>query len=188
MGVVAAQLDGGAGFHGGAHRGGEFKPHKVHGRSLFVVLAVQVFVGNGVDAGVAFHFHKHAVFDADQAGQLALAFVDVGVLDHHRGLPVGAIGHQRGIGPDFLLDALFFKDLFNAQHLLDLVAHRQLALEVQRDVVAQVHGAQLAVGHDIGLVLFAVLAVGLQRHEAVAGDLSGDLHGRGVLEGFQRRP
>ena len=126
---------------------------------------------------MAFDFHKGAVFHADQPGQFALALVDVGVLDQHGGFPVAAIGHQGRIGLDFLFDAFFFKDFFNAQHLLDLVADAGLAFKLQVDVLAQVHAAQLAVRHHFLLVRFTKLAVGLERHEAVACDFSGDLHG-----------
>ncbi len=176
VGVVAADLDAGAGLDRRHHGGRELEAHEVHGRGLLVVLAVQVFVGDGVDARLAFDLDEHAVFHADQAGQLALALVDVGVLDHHRGLPVAAVRHQRGIGVDLVLDALLFEDLLDAQHLLDLVADGGLALELQVDVLAQRHAAQLAVRDDLGLVRLAPLAVRLQRHEVVGGDLAGELH------------
>jgi hypothetical protein len=103
VGVVAAQLDTRARLDSGAHDRRQLEPHKMHGRGLFVVLAVQVFVGNGVHAGWPFHLDEHAVFHADQARQLALALVHVGVFDQHGGLPVAAVGHQRRIGVDLLL-------------------------------------------------------------------------------------
>ena len=43
-------------------------------------------------------------------------------------------------------DAFLFKDLLDAQHLLDLVTDAGLAFKLQRDVLAQRHRAQLAVG------------------------------------------
>jgi glycerophosphoryl diester phosphodiesterase len=99
VGVVAAQLDRGAGLDGLHLRRRELEAHEVHGRGLLVVLAVQVLVGDGVHAGVAFHLDEHAVLDADQPAQLAPALVDVGVLQQHGGLPVGAVRHQRAHRP-----------------------------------------------------------------------------------------
>jgi hypothetical protein len=86
-------------------------------------------------------------------------------------------GHQRRVGLDLLHDALLLEDLLDAQHLLDLVTDGHLALELQRDVFAQADRAQLAVRDDLGLVGLAVLAVGLQAHEALGGDVAGELHG-----------
>ena len=177
VGVVAAQLDRRTGLDRRTHDRCQLKAHKVHSRGFFVVFPVQVFVGDGIDAGLPFHLDKHVVLHTDQSGQLTLALIDVGVFDHHGGFPVAAIRHQRGIGLNFLQDAFFFENLFDAQHLLNLVADGDLALELQVDVLAQRHAAQLAVGNDGGLVGLAVLGVGLQRHQAVEGDVSCQLHG-----------
>ena len=85
--------------------------------------------------------HKDAVFDPDQLLQHCLALRDVGKLDHERRLPVGAIGNQRIVGLEFLVDAIRLEDLFDAQHLLDLVLHGQAILEVQRCVCAEIEPA-----------------------------------------------
>jgi hypothetical protein len=94
---------------------------------------------------MAFDFDEDAVFDADQPRQLALAFVRVGVLDQQCRLPVAAVGHQRRVGVDLALDAVFVEDFFDVQHLLDLAADRLLVFELQRDVLTEMHAAQLAV-------------------------------------------
>ena len=43
------------------------------------------------------------------------------------------------------MDALFLEDSLDAQHLLDLVADRELVLEHEREVLAEMHGAVLLV-------------------------------------------
>ena len=78
--------------------------------------------------------------------------MDVGVLEQQRGLPVAAIGNQGRVGLDLLQDAFFFKDFFDPQHFLDLVADGGLAFKLQTDVLAQLHAAKHAVRHDIGLM------------------------------------
>ena len=126
---------------------------------------------------MAFHLDKHAVFHANQLGQLALAFVDVGVLDHHGGFPVAAVWHQRSVSLDLLQDALFFEDFFDAQHLLNLVADGGFAFKLHVDVLAQPNTAQLAVRNDVRLVQFAPLGVSLQGHQSLGRDFSSQLHG-----------
>ena len=187
VGVVAAEFGAGAGLQRGDLGRVEFEAQEVHGRGFFVVLAVQVFVGDGVDARLTFDLDEHAVLHANQPGQLAFALVDIGVLDHHRGLPVAAVRHQRGVGVDLLPNAFFFEDFFNAQHFLDLVAHRGLALELAVHMFAQLHAAQPAVGHHLGFMGLAEFAVGLQAHQAVGGDFSGGLHVHVSLSSSRRR-
>ena len=139
VGVVAAELDLRTGAHGLAHVLREFEANEVHRRGLLVGLALEVFVGDRIDTRVAFDLDEHAVLDADQPRQLALALVHIGVLDHHRRLPVAAVGHERCIDVELCLDALFLEDLLDAQHLLDLIAHRRLVLELHADVLAERH-------------------------------------------------
>jgi hypothetical protein len=93
-----------------------------------------------------------------------------GVLDQHRRLPVGAVGHQRRVGLDLAQDAFLVEDLLDVQHLLDLAADGAFVLELQRHVVAQVHAALAAVRDGLRLGALADLGIGLQREEVVAGD------------------
>ena len=88
---------------------------------------------------MAFYLDKHAVFYADQSCQFTLAFIDVGVFQHHRGLPVGARWDKRCVSFNLLQDALFFKYFFNSQHFLYLVTNRSFALKLQIDMLAQLH-------------------------------------------------
>ena len=192
VGVVAADLHAGAGLDGSAHGWRQFETKKMHRRGLLVVLTVEVLVGDGIDTRHSLYLDEHTVLDADQSREFALALVDVGVFDQHRRLPVGAVGHQRRVGLDLLHDALFLEYFFDPQHFLDLVADRGLALELQVDVLSQRHRAQLAMRDHLALVRLAKLAVGLQAHETVDGDMSSDLHGgihsknEGVLTSARR--
>ena len=112
--MVATQLDASACLDCGAHGWRQLETHEMHGRCFFVVLAVQVFICNGVDAALTFHLDKHTVFHANQTPQFPLALVDVGVFQQHGRFPVAAIGQERGVSLDFLQDAFFFKNLFDA--------------------------------------------------------------------------
>ena len=96
---------------------------------------------------VTFDLDEHAVFHTNEASQLTLALMRIGILDEHGGLPVGAIRYQGCIGLNLALNALFFKDLFNVQHLLNLTADGVLVFKLQGHVCTQLHAAQLAVGY-----------------------------------------
>ena len=93
----------------------------------------------------ALGLHPHPILDALQPRERMLALLDILVLDQHRRLEVAAVGDERVVGVELVLDAGFLEDLLDAQHLLDLVAHRELVLEDERHVLAQVHGARLLV-------------------------------------------
>ena len=114
--------------------------------------------------------HVDPVLEPLEPCQRAAALVDVRVLDQHRRLQVAAVGHQRVVRVDLALDALLLEDLLDAQHLLDLVAHRELVLEDQRDVLAEVHGARLLVRDHLRAEVLARLGVRLEGHQRLAGD------------------
>ena len=75
--------------------------------------------------------HPDAVLDAHAAAQAPRALRRVRVLDQERRLPVAAVGNQRVVRLQFLADARRLEDALHAQHLLDLVLHRQPVLEAQ---------------------------------------------------------
>ena len=81
-----------------------------------------------------------------------------------------AVRHQGAVGIELVADALFLVGLFDAQHFLDLIADRQLVFEQKRDMLAEVHGTRLLVGHDLRAKIVTRLGVGFQRHQAVAGN------------------
>ena len=85
-------------------------------------------------------------------------------------LKFDAVGHERVVGVELVLDACLLEGLLDAQHLLDLVADRELVLEQQRHVVAEVHGALLLVREHPGAEVLALARIGLERQQAVAGD------------------
>ena len=120
---------------------------------------------------MAVDLHVHAVLDPFEPRQLALAYVGIVVFDHHRRLQIAAVRDQRVVGVEFILDAGFLKGLLDAQHLLDLVAHRQLVLEDQRDVRAEVQRAVLLVRDHARAELLALARIGLEREQRVAGNL-----------------
>src|SRR5262249_2278256 len=77
----------------------------------------------------------------------------------------------RIVGVELVLDARLLERLLDAQHLLDLVADRELVLEDQRHVVSQVDGTELLVREHPRAELRARFGVRLERHQAVAGNL-----------------
>jgi hypothetical protein len=104
--------------------------------------------------------------------------VHVGVFDQHRRLPVAAIGHQCSVGVDLALDAGLVEDLLDVQHLLDLPTDGVLILELQVDVLAQLHAAQAAVGNGPGPAACANLGVGLEREQVVVRDRCHGVHSK----------
>ena len=139
-------------------------------RGLLVVLALEVLVGDRLDARLPVHLHPHAVLDALQAGERPLTLLDILILDQQRHLPVASVGDQRVIGVQLVLYAGFLEDLFDAQHFLDLIADRQLVLEQQREMLSQVNRARLLVLEYAGAKILAVPRVGFQRQQRLAGD------------------
>jgi hypothetical protein len=119
---------------------------------------------------MAFHLDEEPVLHADQPRQLPLALVRIGEFEQHGRLPVAAVGHQGRIGVDLGLDAGLVEDLLDVQHLLDLATDRLLVLELQRQVLAQVHAAQAAVGDHRRLAGLADLGIRLQRQQGITGD------------------
>src|SRR3569832_1736005 len=89
-------------FGGRNRRGIQLEAQKVHRRSLFLILALQVLVGDSKHLRLVGHLHPHAILDALQLRQRHLALVRVGVLDHHGGLPVGAVRDQRVVGVELV--------------------------------------------------------------------------------------
>ena len=85
------------------------------------------------------------VLDAAQIFELALAHVDVVVLDQHRRFEIGAIRNQRIVGVEFLFDRFGFEDALDAQHFLHLILDRHAIFEDQRDVCAEMQRPVLLV-------------------------------------------
>ncbi len=96
----------------------------MHRRCFIVVGAIKILIRNGPDFLAFANLNPNLIFDAQQLGQSLLAFGDVWILDQHRALPIIAIWNQRVIGIEFILNACCFKNLFDSEHLLNLVLDR----------------------------------------------------------------
>ncbi len=109
------------------------------------------------------------IFDAAQPCERVAPFVDVLVLDQHRRLEVAPVGHERVVDIELVLDAGVLERLLDAQHLLDLVADRELVLEEQRHVLPDMDRAIALVREHARAKCLPLPGVGLERQQAVAG-------------------
>ena len=74
------------------------------------------------------------------------------------------------------MNAFFFEDFFNAQHFLNLIANGGFAFKLQIHMITQLNAAQFSMRNDFGFVHFAPFGIGLQRHQALWGNVSCQLH------------
>ena len=77
--------------------------------SFLVVLALEILVGDGPDARRALDFDPDLALDALQLGEPAPSLLRVQVLEQHGGLPVAAVGDERVVGVELVLDAVLLK-------------------------------------------------------------------------------
>src|ERR1700693_5777307 len=111
----------------------------MHGRRLFVVRALHVFVS---DREYALHFadpYPTSIFDADQFLERGPPLVSIGKLQQQGDLPVAAVGNQRIVSVEFALNAVAFEGPLGAQHLEDLIAYRRVILETPSHVGPDLH-------------------------------------------------
>ena len=85
---------------------------------------------------MALGLDKQPVLNPNQPRRPETALRRIGARDHHRGLSVEAVGHQRRVGLDLALDALLLELHLDAQPLLALTADRASVLELQVDVLS----------------------------------------------------
>ncbi len=168
--MIDAHRQPGAAREPRAHRCRQLEAQEMHRRGLLVVLALQILVGDGVDALAARDLRPDALFDAAQEPEHAAALGLVRIFDQHRRLPVGAVRDQRVVGVELALDPRLLEDALDAQHLLHLVADGELVLELQQDALAKVDIAALLVLDDLGAEFLALPRVRLERQQAVSGD------------------
>jgi hypothetical protein len=152
------------------HRRRQLEAQEVHRRGLLLVLAVEVLVGDREHGLLAGDADPHAVLDAAQLRERASPLLDVLVLDEHGRLEVAAVGHERVVRVELVLDARFLERLLDAQHLLDLVADGELVLEDQRHVIAEMDRARLLVREHARAERGALARIGFEGEQAVAGD------------------
>ena len=146
----------------GDHGLAELEAQEVHGRGLGVVLALHVLVGDGVEPLASGHLHPATILDAAQQPELHAPFFRIRKLDQQGHLPVASVGDQRVVGGQLLGDSLGFEDALGAQHLLDLVLHREPVLEQPHGVGTHRDLAVLLVRHDARAKLVALARVAFQ--------------------------
>ena len=112
----------------------EFEAQEMHRRGFLVIGPFEIFVGDCEYTIEALYLHVDAVLDADELLQHRAALLCPGKLDHKCRFPVRAVGYQRVIGVEFVVDSGRLEDALDAQHLLHLVLHRHPVLEVQRRI------------------------------------------------------
>ena len=121
----------------------ELEAQEVHRRGLLLVLALEVLVGDRV------HLRRSPrpaprrgprcpSACASAARRSSTSSYSISIV----ALKLRAVGDQRVVGVELVLDARLLEGLLDPQHLLDLVAHRELVLEEQRHVLAEVDGAR----------------------------------------------
>jgi hypothetical protein len=145
---------------------------------LLLVLALEILVGERIDGPETLDPDPDPVLDALEAREHALSFRRVGVLDHHSRLEVPPVGDERDVSLELAPDAVLLEDPLDAQHLLDLVADRQLVLEGECHVAAELDLSILLVRDHPRAEVVALPGVRLQRKQAAALDLRAARHGR----------
>jgi hypothetical protein len=83
---------------------------------------------------------------------------------------VTTVGNQRVVGAEFIRD-LRLAALFDIEHLVDLVPHGVVILEIEGGERTHLDAAALLDGADFFPAGAADLAIGLHVHDVRAGDL-----------------
>ena len=143
----------------------------MHGGGLVAVRALQVVIGECEGAGFLAHAEPHAMLHAGHPCQCRGAFAHVFVFDQKSGLPVAAIGNERIVGFDFLVDGGGLEDALHAQHFLHLILHGEEVLEQQRRVGAQGDAARFLVGDHLVSKRLSFHGVLLQAPQTGAAEL-----------------
>ena len=129
--------------------GVQLETQEMHGRGLVVVLPLQVLVGDREHPLHLADPHPAAIFDADQIAEGHAPLLGIGEFEQQRHLPVAAVGNQRVVGIELVLDPVALEDPLGAQHLEDLIADGGAVLETPGHVGADLDVAQLFVRDDL---------------------------------------
>ncbi len=159
----------------------------MHCRSLVIGFSIHVFIGDWVNLVTPFGLHPDLLLDADQIGEHCAALIRILVFEHESCLPVGAVGDQRVINIQLLLDAFRLEDALQTQHFLNLVLHGEAVLEIQRGMRAQglpaicfmIHDPGTEPGSDCRIVFQGVKIAACQLAHRLAF-MSGFIHARSV--------
>ena len=154
----------------------------MHRRSLDIGFPIKVFIGNRVHRRVPRHAQPHAILDTDEPGEHALTLIGIRVLNHHCGLEIVTIRDQGVVRVKLILYTGFLEYFFHAQHLLHLITHGEFIFKNQCHVYAKRHCAIFLVRDHACAKLRPRLGIGLQRHQAILGDL-----GHGVSQSVSRK-
>src|SRR2546429_57968 len=169
MVVVDAQREARAGAQARNHGRRQLETQKVHGGSLLVVLALEVLVRDREDSLAAAHLHPAAVLDALEPGELAAPLLLIRKFEQQRHLPVVAVGNERVVGAQLLLNALRLEDALATQHLLDLILHGETVLEGPGGMRADRKLPRAFVLEHLRPKCRALARVALQRQQLVGG-------------------
>src|SRR5690606_36161556 len=165
FGVLAAELDRRTALDRVLHLGRELEADEVHGRGLPLLGPLEILVRDPGHPPDAFDLDVEVVLDPGETDQRLAPLLDVRKLDHERRLEVAAVRDERVVRRELLLDGLGLEDPLDAQHLLDLVLHREAVLEIERRVRAERHLTVLLVREHPLADLVANLVVLLEAVE-----------------------
>src|SRR5258708_22010779 len=143
----------------------ELEAQEMHRGSLFLVLALEILVGDREDPRAALDLHPHTALDSLQLAQHLAPLLDFRIFDQQGRLPVAAVRNQRVVRIELLLDAVLLEDALDPQHFLHLVAKRELVLEQKRHVLPKAHRAVLLVLDDPGAKSVALARIRFEREE-----------------------
>ena len=110
------------------HRVGQFEAQEMYRGGLGIVLALEVFVSNRIDAGEIGDLHVASILNTLELRKLNRTHGRIRKLNEQGHLPVAAIRNQRVIRLELLGNALRLKDSFSAQDLLHLGRSHDLML------------------------------------------------------------
>src|SRR5260370_112204 len=112
-------------------RRGETKMDELHRRGL-VVVAARVLAVALRDAAnrLAADDQYHVILDAAESFERGLAARLLVDLEHYRGDQLAALRDQRVVGAQLVFD-LRLAALFDVKHLVDLMPHRRIILEIE---------------------------------------------------------
>ena len=165
-------------------RGREGEVQEMHrGRLALGGGAVDIGLGHRSD-GLAREAHGHGFLDAAQAGQERGPPDRVVDLEHQRGDQLVALGDQRVVGVELVGD-LRLAALFDVEHLVDLVPHGVIGLEVEGGIGADACAAVALRLGDPAAAVGALAGVGLGRHDVGVLDLALGDHVQGSFHASQ---
>ena len=115
----------------------DFETHEVHGSGLIGSGAIEVLIGNRDDAVHVTDLKPYLIFDTNHLAESHRTLCGIRYLNHKCRFPIMAIGDERIIRAEFLLNTLSFKYALYAEHFLNLIADGGCILEVEPNMLAE---------------------------------------------------